>query len=121
MNFETFFRFISYLAVFCGFLALWVSGTFGVVESLGFVGVIVGAWFLEGSRWQISEWVGTGMIVLALPVFYLAWRFPDHYADRWRDVDRRPFGADDPEFDGGQVIAEKERSGLDISVSDVVL
>nr|MBP7476514.1 DUF3488 domain-containing protein [Pyrinomonadaceae bacterium] len=75
MNFETFFRFISYLAVFCGFLALWVSGTFGVVESLGFVGVIVGAWFLEGSRWQISEWVGTGMIVLALPVFYLAWRF----------------------------------------------
>lgn len=75
MSFETFFRLISYLAVFCGFLALWVSGTFGVVESLGFVGVVVGAWFLEGSRWQISERVGTALIVLALPAFYLAWRF----------------------------------------------
>ncbi|MEQ1924132.1 MAG: DUF3488 domain-containing protein, partial [Pyrinomonadaceae bacterium] len=75
MNFEKFFRFISYLAVFCGFLALWVSGTFGVVESVGFVGVIVAAWFLEGARWQISERVGTALIVLALPAFYLAWRF----------------------------------------------
>ncbi len=75
MNFETFFRLISYSAVFCGFLALWVSGTFGVVESLGFVAVLVAAWWLEGSRWQISEWVGTALIVLALPVFYLAWRF----------------------------------------------
>ena len=75
MRFETFFKLISYLAVFCGFLALWVSGTFGIVESLGFVGVVVGAWFLEGSRWQISERVGTALIVLALPAFYLAWRF----------------------------------------------
>jgi len=75
MSFETFFRLISYLAVFCGFLALWVSGTFGVVESLGFVGVLIAAWWLEGSRWQISEWVGTALIVLALPMFYLAWRF----------------------------------------------
>ena len=75
MTFETFFKLISYLAALCGFLALWVSGTFGVVESLGFFGVIVGAWFLEGSRWQISERVGTALIVLALPAFYLAWRF----------------------------------------------
>ena len=75
MTFETFFKLISYLAALCGFLALWVSGTFGVVESVGFVGVIIGAWFLEGSRWQISERVGTALIVLALPAFYLAWRF----------------------------------------------
>ncbi len=75
MSFETFFRLISYLAVFCGFLALWVSGTFGVVESLGFVGVLIAAWWLEGSRWQISERVGTALIVLALPACYFAWRF----------------------------------------------
>ena len=75
MTFEKFFRLVSYSAVFCGFLALWVSGTFGVVATVLFVAVIIGAWFLEGSRWQISERVGTALIVLALPVFYLVWDF----------------------------------------------
>jgi|CXWL01.1.fsa_nt_gi transglutaminase-like putative cysteine protease len=74
MKFEKFFRLISYAAVFCGFLALWVSGTFGVVASGIFITVILGAWFLEGSRWQISERVGTALIVLALPLFYLGYR-----------------------------------------------
>lgn len=74
MNFEKFFRLVSYSAVFCGFLSLMVSGTFGIIETGLFVAVIVGAWFLEGSRWQISEKIGTVLIVLALPVFFLAWR-----------------------------------------------
>ncbi len=74
MNFEIFFRFISYAAVFCGFLSLWVSDTFGIVGSAIFLAVWIAAWFLEGSRWQISELVGTVLIVLALPVFYLIWK-----------------------------------------------
>lgn len=73
MNFEKFFRSVSYAAVFGGFLALWVSGTFGIVATGLFIGVMVAAWFLEGTRWQISEKLGTALIVLALPVFYLAW------------------------------------------------
>lgn len=75
MNFETLFRSLSYAAVFCGFLAMWVSGTFGLVSTAVFVGVMVGAWFLEGSRWQIGERLGTALIVVALPAGYLAWRF----------------------------------------------
>lgn len=75
MTFETFFRLISYAAVLCGFLALWISGTFGVLVTVLFLGVMVAAWFLEDSRWQISERVGTVLIVLALPVFYLGWRY----------------------------------------------
>ncbi len=75
MKFERFFYFISYAAVFGGFLALWVSGTFGFVATGIFVTVMVGAWYLEGSRWQISEWIGTVMIVLALPSYYFAYRF----------------------------------------------
>lgn len=74
MNFERFFQLISYAAVFCGFLALWVSGV-GVVVTALFLGVMVLAWRLEGSRWQVSEKVGTALIVAALPVFYLLWRF----------------------------------------------
>ncbi len=74
MNFETFFRSISYAAVFCGFVSLWVTGTFGVFEAAGFIAVLIAAWFLEGSRWLISERIGTALIVLSLPVSYLAFK-----------------------------------------------
>ena len=50
MTFEKFFRLVSYAAVFCGFLALWVSGTFGVIGTGLFVAVMVTAWLIEGSR-----------------------------------------------------------------------
>lgn len=75
MNFEKYFRLSSYAAVFCGFLALWVSGTFSLIETVIFIGVMLLAWTLEGTRWQISERLGTAMIVLALPVYYLLWRY----------------------------------------------
>lgn len=75
MNFDKFFRLISYAAVFCGFLSLWVSGTFGIVGTGLFLAILVSGWFLEGSRWQISERLGTALIVLALPAFYFAWRY----------------------------------------------
>ena len=75
MTFNTLFRISSYLSVFCGFLSLWLSGTFGLTVSGLFIAVIVGAWFLEGSRWQISERLGTFLIVAALPGYYLAFRF----------------------------------------------
>ncbi|HMM80885.1 MAG TPA: DUF3488 and transglutaminase-like domain-containing protein [Pyrinomonadaceae bacterium] len=65
---------LSYAVAFCGFLTLWVSGTFGITASILYLGAMVVAWRLEGTRWQISERAGTVMIVLALPFFYLAWR-----------------------------------------------
>lgn len=75
VNFEKFFKFISYAAVFCGFLSLLVSGSFGIIGTGLFVAVMIAAWFLEGSRWQISEKLGTALIVLAVPAYYLAFRF----------------------------------------------
>jgi transglutaminase-like putative cysteine protease len=75
MNFDKFFRLISYVAVFCGFLSLWVSGSFGILGAMTFLAVTMLAWLLEGSRWQISERLGTALIVLALPVYYIASRF----------------------------------------------
>lgn len=75
MTFEKFFRLISYLAVLCGFLALWMSGTFGILGTGLFLSVAVIGWFLEGSRWQVSEKLGTALIILALPVYFLAWKY----------------------------------------------
>ncbi|MGB7210402.1 MAG: DUF3488 and transglutaminase-like domain-containing protein [Pyrinomonadaceae bacterium] len=75
MNFEKLFKILSYAVVFCGFFSLWISGTFGVVGTGLFFGVMIVAWFLEGSRWQISERWGTVLIVLALPAYYAGWRY----------------------------------------------
>lgn len=73
MNFEKFFRLVSYAAVFCGFFSLWISGSFGVIITAGFALIFAGAWLIEDSRWQIGERTGTALIVLALPVFYGLW------------------------------------------------
>lgn len=75
---------LSYAVAFCGFLTLWVSGTFGIAASVLYLGAMAVAWRIEGTKWQISERAGTVMIVLALPIFYLAWRiqvFPAHGAE----------------------------------------
>lgn len=74
-NFETFFKTISYLVVLCGFFSLWVSGGFGVIVTSFFLSVIISAWFLEDSRRQISERVGTALIVLVIPLFYIGWKY----------------------------------------------
>ncbi len=82
MKFEKVFTTLSYLAVLCGFISLWVSGTFGLFGSAVFILVLIAAWFLEGSRWQISERMGTVLIVAALPFFYGLWRVGFfHFAD----------------------------------------
>ncbi len=75
MAFETFFRLISYTAVFCGFFSLWVSGSFGIGITGIFIGVMIAAWFLEDTKRQISEKIGTTFIVLALPAFFGVWWF----------------------------------------------
>lgn len=74
MNLERFFSFISYAVVVCGFLSLWVSGTFGIAITGLFLCIVVAAWSIEKSKWQITERVGTVLIVLAMPAFYLGWR-----------------------------------------------
>ena len=75
---------LSYAVAFCGFLTLLVSGTFGIAASALYLAAMATAWRIEGTNWQISERAGTVMIVLALPLFYLAWRiqvFPVHGVD----------------------------------------
>lgn len=74
MNFEKLFQLLSYSVVICGFLALWVSGTFGFIGTIAFPAVVVIAAVIEGRRWQVSERLGTFLIVAALPLYYLVWR-----------------------------------------------
>lgn len=75
MNFDKFFKFVSYAVVFCGFLALWISGGSGLFVSVLFLAVLISSWFLENSRWQVSERVGTVLMIFTIPLFYLDWKY----------------------------------------------
>lgn len=75
VNFDKFFKFISYAVVFCGFLTLWVSGGAGLAVSVFFLTVLIASWFLENSRWQISEKVGTALMFCLIPLFYFDWKY----------------------------------------------
>src|SRR5436190_18434709 len=74
MKFETYFRATSYAAILAAALALFVAGAVGIWLGLIFVGLVLVAWSLEETRWQLSERVALLMILASLPVFYLDWR-----------------------------------------------
>ncbi|MDX6694506.1 MAG: protein-glutamine gamma-glutamyltransferase [Blastocatellia bacterium] len=59
----------------CGALALVLSGGLSGLLGAVFVGVLLLAWRLESSRWQLSERVGLVVVLFSLPLFYLDWRF----------------------------------------------
>lgn len=75
INFEMFFKTLSYLVVFCGFLSLWISKGVGFVSTVLFVTVLVSAWLLEDSKRQISERFGTILIIIVIPLFYVSWKY----------------------------------------------
>jgi protein-glutamine gamma-glutamyltransferase len=74
-NFEHYFRAISYAVALCGLFSLFFSGGIGVIILAFFIGLTVLAWFLEDTRWQISERVGVGLILLVIPLFFLDWKY----------------------------------------------
>jgi transglutaminase-like putative cysteine protease len=75
MTFSTYFRVSSYAMVACGALALAASGGMGLVLTIAFAALMILAWNLEETRWQLSERVGLIIVLLSLPLFYLDWRF----------------------------------------------
>jgi transglutaminase-like putative cysteine protease len=75
MSFNTFFRVSSYAMVACGALALAASEGLSRALALAFAALLVVAWKLEGTKWQLSERTGLLVVLLSLPLFYLDWRF----------------------------------------------
>ncbi|MDQ2747450.1 MAG: DUF3488 and transglutaminase-like domain-containing protein [Acidobacteriota bacterium] len=75
MNFDRFFKLISYAVVFCGFLALVVAGGAGLLAGVLFPLILIAAWFLENSRRQLSERLGTALIFIVVPLFYIGWKY----------------------------------------------
>lgn len=75
MSFSTFFRISSYAMVACGALALAASDGLSGLLAILFGVVLIIAWQLEGTKWQLPERVGLVVVLLSLPLFYLDWQF----------------------------------------------
>lgn len=56
-------------------LALVLAGGLDYALALVFLVVMIGSWKLEGTRWQLPERVGLGIVLLSIPLFYLDWHY----------------------------------------------
>lgn len=56
-------------------MALAVTGGIGVALAAAFLLLLVAAWNLEGTRWQLSERIGLVIVLLSLPLFYFDWNY----------------------------------------------
>jgi transglutaminase-like putative cysteine protease len=74
-KFEQIFQAVSYTVAFSGLFALFVSGGIGLIVSALAVSGFAAAWFIENTRWQLSERIGLILILSAIPLFYLDWKF----------------------------------------------
>ncbi|PYS70146.1 MAG: hypothetical protein DMF73_13460, partial [Acidobacteria bacterium] len=74
MSFSTYFRFTSYATIAAAALALFISGGVGLYLTMAFAAVMIAAWKLEGTRWQLTERVALVVILISLPIFYFDWR-----------------------------------------------
>jgi lysylphosphatidylglycerol synthetase-like protein (DUF2156 family) len=59
----------------CGALTLAVSGGLSLMVAALFGVLMTVAWKLEETRWQLSERIVLLVILLALPLFYLDWKY----------------------------------------------
>src|SRR6266581_126985 len=79
MSLNTYFRLASYATVASAALALFVAGGGGVGLAAVFAVVLIAAWNLKGTRWQLSERIALVVILVSLPIFYLDWRILTPY------------------------------------------
>jgi transglutaminase-like putative cysteine protease len=75
MNFLIYFRAFSYAMIAVAMLALVLAGGLSGGLALVFLVVMIGSWMLEGTRWQLPERYGLGIVLLSIPLFYLDWQY----------------------------------------------
>ena len=75
MKFTTYFRTISYAMIGVAMMALILAGGLNYgLASLFFLLMVV-SWRLEGTKWQLPERIGLGIVLLSIPLFYLDWQY----------------------------------------------
>ena len=56
-------------------LALVLAGGLNPLLALVFLGVMIGSWLLENTKWQLPERYGLGIVLLSIPLFYIDWHY----------------------------------------------
>ncbi len=75
MSFATYFKASSYAMIAVAMLALMLAGGLHLALATVFAAVMVAAWNFEGTKWQLSERVGLAIVLLAVPLFLLDWKY----------------------------------------------
>src|SRR5882672_6541235 len=74
MAFTTYFRLASYATIAAAALALFVAGGVGGWLAAAFAVVMLAAWKVEDTKWQLTERAALIVIIASLPLFYFDWR-----------------------------------------------
>jgi transglutaminase-like putative cysteine protease len=75
MSLEIYFRAFSYATIAVATLALVLAGGLNLVLAAAFFAILLAAWGLEGSKWQLSERFGLVAVLLSIPLFLLDWKY----------------------------------------------
>ena len=75
MNFLTYFLAFSYAMIAVAMLALVLAGGLSPLLAIVFLGVMIGSWLLENTKWQLPERYGLGIVLLSIPLFYIDWHY----------------------------------------------
>lgn len=75
MSLDAYFRAFSYAMIACATLALTLAGGLPIALSLAFWVLLIFAWKLEGTKWQLSERTVLIVVVLSVPLFFLDWKY----------------------------------------------
>ncbi len=75
MNFDKYFRVSSYGMIAISMLALTLAGGLHPGLALGFGALMILAWNLEGTKWQLSERVGLVVVLFSVPLFFIDWKY----------------------------------------------
>ena len=75
MRFDNYFRASSYATIAAAMLALALAGGMHAGLALAFAAIMVLAWNLEGTKWQLSERTGLVIVLLSVPLFIIDWQY----------------------------------------------
>jgi hypothetical protein len=81
LNFKTYFQLFSYTTIGVATLALLLAGGLSLTLAILFWLAMLLAWKCEGSRWQLSERTVLVVVVLAIPLFFVDWKYQQDIGD----------------------------------------
>lgn len=81
MNFKTYFQAFSYFTIAVAALSLLLAGGVSLQLALLFWLVMIVAWKLEGTKYQLSERTVLIVVVLSLPLFFVDWKYQQGLSD----------------------------------------